>query len=46
MSIESRAEFSRLLWEGYGRITRMLWFLRWPILGLVATVITIKMIKH
>jgi hypothetical protein len=46
MSTESRTQFSRLLWGGYGQIVRVLWWLRWPIAGLTAAVIVIKIIKH
>jgi hypothetical protein len=46
MSTGSRAEFSRLLCGGYGYILRMLWWMRWPILGLVGAMIAIKIIKH
>lgn len=45
MSIGSRAEVSRHLWEGYGHVLRILWWLRWAILGLVVTIITLKVIK-
>jgi hypothetical protein len=41
-----RAEFSRLLWAGYGYTVQMLWWLRWPIVALVVTIITIMVIRH
>jgi hypothetical protein len=46
MSIENRTEFSRRLWGGYGHILRILWWLRWPVLGLVAVIAAIKIIQH
>ena len=46
MSTGSKAEFSRRLWAGYGNILRTLWWLRWPVSGLVAVIVAIKIIKH
>ena len=41
-----KVEFKRLLWGGYGQVLRILWWLRWAILGLVVTIIALKVIKH
>ncbi len=41
-----KAEVSRLLWAGYGRVFYMLWWSRWIIVALIVALITIMIIRH
>ncbi len=40
------AEIKRLVWGGYWRGVETLWRLKWPIVGLVAIIVTIMFFKH